>query len=281
MSKIIAITNQKGGVGKTTTAINLTAALSAANRHCLLLDFDPQGNATMGSGIDKHDLTHSLVDVIKDDLDIQNILLPTKAGYDIAGSNRDLAAAEIFLPQMNRREQKLLQALVKIRGRYDYIIIDCPPSLGMLTINALVAAHSVLIPVQCEYYALEGLTALLETIETIKQNVNKNLAIEGILRTMYDGRNRLTNEVSEQLNKHFAEKLFNTTIPRNVRLAEAPSFGLPGVLYDRQSSGALAYQQLAQEMFKTTKIRIFTEGNSLWQRRNEHSGVTLKLYWEI
>ncbi|MEM1244030.1 MAG: ParA family protein [Pseudomonadota bacterium] len=261
MSKIIAVTNQKGGVGKTTTAVNLAAALSAANRHTLLIDFDPQGNATMGSGVDKHQLEHSLIDVIKEEVDMQSILLPTKAGYDIAPSNRDLASAEMYLPQVNRREQKLLQALVKIRGRYDYIIIDCPPSLGMLTINALVAAHSVLIPVQCEYYALEGLSALLETVTTIQQSVNQKLIIEGILRTMYDARNRLTNEVSEQLTKHFADKLFTTTVPRNVRLAEAPSFGLPGILYDRQSSGAVAYQQLAEEMLQRRQFEFTQKEN--------------------
>lgn len=247
MSKIIAIANQKGGVGKTTTCINLAAGLALQQHSVLLIDLDPQGNATMGSGISKKDIAHTSGDVLLGEALITDVIVSTKAGYDLLPTNRDLTAAEISLLQLSRREQRLMQALSQIKGRYDYILIDCPPSLNMLTLNALIAADSVLIPMQCEYYSLEGLTGLLETLQELK-NVNTRLKLEGIVRTMYDGRNSLANEVSQQLIDHFGEAVFDTVIPRNVRVAEAPSHGLPVVIYDKNSSGAIAYQALAQEM---------------------------------
>lgn len=250
MGKVIAVANQKGGVGKTTSAVNLAASLTANHRQVLLIDLDPQGNATMGSGINKKELEYTIGDVLLAATDLISIIRPTQAGYDLAPGNSEITAAEVGLLQVARREYQLLQALTKVVGQYDYIIIDCPPSLNMLTVNALVAADSVLIPMQCEYYALEGLTSLLETINSIRGSINAKLQIEGLLRTMYDGRNRLTNEVSEQLATHFNDKLFTTVIPRNVRLAEAPSFGLPALLYDKTSLGAQAYMELAQELLQ-------------------------------
>lgn len=250
MGKIIAVANQKGGVGKTTTSVNLAASLMATKRRILLIDMDPQGNATMGSGVDKNQLSYALTDWLLDEKNFSEIKVLSPAGYDLLPSNNDLTFAEIRLLQQGDQENKLREKLIPELSHYDYIIVDCPPSLNILTVNALVAAHSLLIPMQCEYYALEGLSSLINTMEQIKQTANKDLEIEGILRTMYDGRNRLAVEVSDQLLSHFGDKVFRTVIPRNIRLAEAPSHGLPGLHYDRKSYGALAYLALAGEMIR-------------------------------
>lgn len=248
-SRIIAITNQKGGVGKTTTCVNLAASLAATGRQVLLVDLDPQGNATMGSGVDKNKLVYSITNVLLDDVDILKVIRPTpEAGYDILPANGDLTAAEIKLIETTQREQRLGQILAPISSTYHFILIDCPPSLNMLTLNALVAANGVIIPIQCEYYALEGLSSLLETIEQIRCTVNPQLEVDGILQTMYDVRNRLSMEVAEQLKLHFNDYIFRTIIPRNVRLAEAPSHGLPALVYDKRSQGADAYLTLAGEV---------------------------------
>lgn len=251
MGKIIAVTNQKGGVGKTTTCVNLSASLVATKKKVLLIDLDPQGNATMGSGIDKNDVGHSIYDVLVRDKPIAEVSIHVEtAGYDLLPSNADLTAAEVELLSIEGREFRLRDALAIERAEYDYIIIDCPPSLNMLTVNALAAAHSVIIPMQCEYYALEGLSALLETISQIQQVANPQLEIEGLLRTMYDPRTSLTTDVSAQLAQHFGDKVYRTVIPRNIRLAEAPSYGLPALYYDKQSKGAMAYLALAGEMLR-------------------------------
>src|SRR5690242_11817110 len=252
MKRVMAIANQKGGVGKTTTAVNLAASLAATKRRTLLIDLDPQGNATMGCGIDKAQLQRGTCEVLLGETDIQSALVPLEsAGFTMLPTNQDLVAAEVRLLTMTvGRETKLLNALKPVREQFDVIIIDCPPSLNMLTVNALVAADSVLIPMQCEYYALEGLTALLSTIEQIRSAVNPGLELEGILRTMFDPRNNLANEVGAQLIMHFGDKVFRTIIPRNVRLAEAPSFGKPVLLHDKESRGALAYLALAGEMIR-------------------------------
>jgi chromosome partitioning protein len=251
MHRVIAIANQKGGVGKTTTSVNLAASLAATKRRVLLVDIDPQGNATMGCGVDKRSLQYSILDVLLGELDASAALTPiTNAGFTLLSSNQDLVAAEVQLIGKQGAELRLRSALRPIRQLYDIVLIDCPPSLNMLTVNALVAADSVLIPMQCEYYALEGLTALLNTVEEIKVSVNPNLEVEGILRTMFDPRNNLANEVSAQLIQHFGDKVFRTIIPRNIRLAEAPSFGLPALIHDKDSRGALSYLALAGEMLR-------------------------------
>ena len=249
MAKVLAIANQKGGVGKTTTCINLAASLVATKRRVLLIDLDPQGNATMGSGIDKHGLEHSIYDVLIGDCDLLAAMQYSEhGGYQLLPANRDLTAAEVALLEMQMKESRLRNALAPVRENYDYILIDCPPSLSMLTVNALVAADGVIIPMQCEYFALEGLSDLINSIQRIAQALNPSLKIEGLLRTMYDPRMSLTNDVSSQLKEHFGDQLYQTVIPRNIRLAEAPSFGMPALVYDKQSRGALAYLALAGEM---------------------------------
>jgi chromosome partitioning protein len=256
LGKVLAITNQKGGVGKTTTSVNLAASLVATKKKVLLIDLDPQGNATMGSGIDKHDVVYSIYDVLVLGKPIAEVSVKVEtAGFDLLPSNADTTAAEVELLSIEGKEFRLRDALAIERAEYDYIIIDCPPSLNMLTVNALAAADGVIIPMQCEYYALEGLSALLDTINQIQQVINPKLEIEGLLRTMYDPRNSLTSDVSSQLLEHFGDKVYRTVIPRNIRLAEAPSFGLPALYYDKQSKGAIAYLALAGEMLRRNEQR--------------------------
>ncbi|GMR16833.1 MAG: ParA family protein [Gammaproteobacteria bacterium] len=251
MGRVIAIANQKGGVGKTTTCINLAASLAATKRRVLLIDMDPQGNATMGSGINKNDVKFTTGDVLTGDIQAFELIFTLKKiGYDILPANSDLISAEVALKGVASAEQRLRLALVEIKNNYDYILIDCPPALNMLTLNSLVAAESVMIPMQCEYYALEGLSALLETIEGIRRSVNPTLKVEGMLRTMFDPRNNLANDVSGQLLVHFPKQVYRTVIPRNVRLAEAPSHGLPIINYDKSSRGSLAYLALAGEILR-------------------------------
>jgi len=248
--KIVAVANQKGGVGKTTTSVNLSASLAAMGRRVLLVDLDPQGNATMSSGVDKHEVAATSYDLLVGQLPLAEVIVQTgDAGYSLVAANRDLTAAEVELLDVEQRERRLAEALAA-GFQFDVVIIDCPPSLSMLTVNALVAAQSVLVTMQCEYFALEGLSALLNTIRRVADTVNPSLSIEGILRTMYDPRNALTGEVSSQLHKHFGDLVYRTVIPRNVRLAEAPSHGLPALHYDRYSSGARAYAALAGEFVK-------------------------------
>lgn len=264
MTEVIALANQKGGVGKTTTAVNLAASLVTTHKQVLLIDLDAQGNATMGCGVDKHQLESSLSDVLHQE-PIEKAIVTTGAGFDLLPSNGELTATEIELLSLPYREYGLKKALQDIKNKYDFILIDCPPALGILTVNAFVAADSVLVPMQCEYYAMEGLASLISTIETVKATHNPRLELEGILRTMHDTRNRLAVEVSRQLIQHFQQKVYRTIIPRNVRLAEAPSHGLPATSYDRSSKGAVAYLALAGELLR----RRERKGEALRQERLE------------
>jgi len=251
MAKILAIANQKGGVGKTTTAVNLAASLAARRNRVLLVDLDPQGNSTTGCGVDKNNVTFTTCALLLREKEVAEISVRIEeAGFDLLPSNGDLTAAEVELMQALAREQRLLQMLEPIGRNYDYILIDCPPSLNMLTLNALVAADGVLVPIQCEYYALEGLSSLLDTVRQIQQVVNPRLQLDGLLRTMHDPRNNLSQDVSRQLETHFGERVYKTVIPRNIRLAEAPSHGKPTLYYDKTSRGALAYLALASEIMR-------------------------------
>ena len=260
MAKVFAIANQKGGVGKTTSCVNLAASLVATKRKVLLIDLDPQGNATMGSAVDKHALEFSIYDVLLGQCTLAQALQRSEHGdYDVLPANRDLTAAEVDLLEVERKEFRLRDALSPVLGQYDFILIDCPPALSMLTVNALTAAHGVIIPMQCEYYALEGLSDLLNSISRISKLLNPTLKIEGLLRTMYDPRIGLTNDVSAQLKQHFGDKLYDTVIPRNVRLAEAPSYGMPALAYDKSSRGALAYLALAAEVVRRQRVASKTE----------------------
>ena len=257
MTRIIAIANQKGGVGKTTTAVNLTASLAATQRRVLLVDMDPQGNATMGCGIDKMDLERSACDVLLNEASAADTIVSAPEGdFAVLPGNEDLTLAEVNLINEIGREMRLRNALKPVAGLYDFILIDCPPSINMLTVNALTAADGVLIPMQCEYYALEGLSALLNTIAQVRDSVNPELEVYGILRTMFDPRMNLSNEVSMQLIEHFDKVVFRTCIPRNIRLAEAPSFGRPVLLHDRSSRGAIAYLALAGEVLRREDARM-------------------------
>ena len=255
MGQIYAITNQKGGVGKTTSCVNLAASLVAIKKRVLLIDLDPQGNATMGSGVNKGEISQSVYDVLVNQVAVEQVRQKSPSGhYDVLPANADLTAAEVRLLDVDNKESRLREALSSIKVQYDFVLIDCPPSLNMLTVNALVASDSVVIPMQCEYYALEGLSSLLNTIDQIQEHANPELTVAGILRTMYDPRSSLTLEVSEQLKDFFGDKLYQACIPRNVRLAEAPSFGQPALVYDRQSKGAIAYLALAGEFTRRNEL---------------------------
>jgi chromosome partitioning protein len=249
MARIFCIANQKGGVGKTTTTVNLAAGLARIGQRVLMVDLDPQGNATMGSGIDKRKLELSVYDVLLESATVAEARVRSeKCGYDVLGANRELAGAEVELVDVERREKRLKNALAAVAKDYDFVLIDCPPSLSLLTLNGLCSAHGVIVPMQCEYFALEGLSDLVNTIKQVHANLNKDLQIIGLLRVMYDPRITLQQQVSEQLKAHFAEKVFDTVIPRNVRLAEAPSYGLPGVIFDPSARGSVAFVDFAQEM---------------------------------
>ena len=259
MAKIFCVANQKGGVGKTTTTVNLAAGLAKVGQRVLMIDLDPQGNATMGSGVDKRKLELTVYDVLLESASIAEAraqsdkLKNAGCSYDILGANRELAGAEVELVEVERREKRLKQAIAAVDAEYDFVLIDCPPSLSMLTLNGLCCAHGVIVPMQCEYFALEGLTDLVNTIKQVKANLNDDLQIIGLLRVMFDPRITLQQQVSDQLKAHFGDKVFDSVIPRNVRLAEAPSYGLPGVVFDPSSKGAQAFVAFAQEM--VTRIR--------------------------
>jgi chromosome partitioning protein len=259
MAKIFCVANQKGGVGKTTTTVNLAAGLAKIGQRVLMIDLDPQGNATMGSGVDKRKLEHSVYDVLLEVTDIKQAksqslrLKEAGCAYDVLGANRELAGAEVELVEVARRETRLKTALAAVDQDYDFVLIDCPPSLSMLTLNGLCCAHGVIVPMQCEYFALEGLTDLVNTIKQVKNNLNDDLEIIGLLRVMFDPRITLQQQVSDQLKAHFGEKVFDAVIPRNVRLAEAPSYGVPGIVFDPSSKGAQAFIAFAQEMVERIK----------------------------
>ena len=249
MTKIFCVANQKGGVGKTTTTVNLAAGLAKVGQRVLMIDLDPQGNATMGSNIDKRTMALTVYDVLLESASIAEArIMAPDCGYDVLGANRELAGAEVELVDIERRERRLKQAIAEVANDYDFVLIDCPPSLSMLTLNGLCAAHGVVVPMQCEYFALEGLTDLVNTIRQVHANLNPDLAIIGLLRVMFDPRITLQTQVSNQLKDHFGDKVFNTVIPRNVRVAEAPSYGLPGVVFDPSARGSKAYVEFAQEM---------------------------------
>ncbi|HEX6703979.1 MAG TPA: AAA family ATPase [Albitalea sp.] len=249
MARIFCIANQKGGVGKTTTTVNLAAGLARIGQRVLVVDLDPQGNATMGSGVDKRALELSVYDVLLESASVSEARRRSdKAGYDVLGANRELAGAEVELVELERRDKRLKAAVQAVLADYDFVLIDCPPSLSLLTLNGLCSAHGVIVPMQCEYFALEGLSDLVNTIKQVHANLNPDLQIIGLLRVMFDPRITLQQQVSEQLKSHFGDKVFNTVIPRNVRLAEAPSYGLPGVSFDPSSRGAQAFIEFAQEM---------------------------------
>ncbi|MFM7024582.1 MAG: ParA family protein [Limnohabitans sp.] len=251
MAKIFCIANQKGGVGKTTTTVNLAAGLAKVGQRVLLVDLDPQGNATMGSGIDKRELELSVYDVLLESASVAEAAIAAgKCGYDVLSANRELAGAEVELVQLEHRDQRLKNALAAVDAHYDFVLIDCPPSLSMLTLNGLCAAHGVIVPMQCEYFALEGLTDLVNTIRQVHANLNKELKIIALLRVMFDPRVTLQMQVSDQLKAHFGDKVFDTVIPRNVRLAEAPSYGLPGVVFDPSAKGSQAYLDFASELVR-------------------------------
>jgi chromosome partitioning protein len=255
MGRIVCVANQKGGVGKTTTAVNLAAAVAGRKRKVLLVDMDPQGNATMGVGVNKQQLAHTLCDALLGERTLGEVLVQTEAGLDLLPANSDLTAAEVYLLEHEGGPQRLKELLGPLTDHYDYLLIDCPPSLNMLTLNALVAAQGVLIPMQCEYFALEGLSALLDTIRQIQSGPNPGLVVEGLLRTMFDPRNNLANEVSSQLLSHFGDQVYRTVIPRNVRVAEAPSHGQSVMQYDKASRGAVSYLSLAGEFTKRIEQR--------------------------
>ncbi|MDP2751978.1 MAG: ParA family protein [Rhodocyclaceae bacterium] len=250
---IFAIANQKGGVGKTTTSVNLAASLALSGQRTLLIDLDPQGNATMGSGVDKQRLSASVYPLLLGEASLSEVRSVTSCGYDLLPANRDLAGAEVEMVSLDRREKRLKEALASHLNDYDFVLIDCPPSLSLLTLNGLCAAHGVIIPMQCEYFALEGLSDLVNTIKRVHANLNRDLKIIGLLRVMFDPRSTLSTQVSAQLEQHFGDKVFKTLVPRNVRLAEAPSYGLPGVLFDKASKGAQAYLAFAAEMIERVK----------------------------
>jgi len=272
MVKVISVTNQKGGVGKTTTSINLSAALVKRGKRILLLDMDPQGNASVGLGVDTEDLDSTIYDVLLSEATARDAIVKTESGVDVMTANGDLAGAQVELLNEIGRELRLKKALAPIMDDYDYIFIDCPPALNVLTINALVASNSVMIPMQCEYFALEGLSALISTVRAIRETLNPTLKIEGLLRTMFDKRNSLSGEVSRQLETHFGSKVYETVVPRNVRLAEAPSYGEPAISYSPKSKGARAYLLLADEMLKLSKAKNESRVNRS-NRSNRENGA--------